>query len=312
MRRLPDASRRTDDGLTRWIADDEPLENTDVVLWYVFGIHHITRVEDWPIMPVDTISFWLKPFGFFDRNPSIDVPPSMTERPATTATPVPGSAPTSRASTCFGRSVRTGPMTWLSVVWQRTRAAPGRRAAGGRRGRASLWQDAGAGVGRSAVRRVRQRPARTPVRRAVVDDHAAGGEPEPHDGGRPGCGGGRCSRSGRTWSGWTGSGPGRRRRAAAPRRARRRPGRPARSSGCARRRCSRRRATGSPPTRPPSGSSAAGDAPRVLAWPDGPCGRTRLARRPRPGARAACRGRGHRGPAGAGERQAGSGEGSRG
>ena len=65
----------TDDGLTKWIADDEPLVNTDVVLWYVFGIHHITRVEDWPIMPVDTISFWLKPFGFFDRNPALDVPP---------------------------------------------------------------------------------------------------------------------------------------------------------------------------------------------------------------------------------------------
>ena len=49
--------------------------NTDVVLWYVFGLHHITRIEDWPIMPVDTVSFWLKPFGFFDRNPSLDVPP---------------------------------------------------------------------------------------------------------------------------------------------------------------------------------------------------------------------------------------------
>jgi primary-amine oxidase len=66
-----------DDGITRFIADDEPLQNTDVVLWYVFGIHHITRVEDWPIMPADTVSFWLKPFGFFDQNPSIDVPASM-------------------------------------------------------------------------------------------------------------------------------------------------------------------------------------------------------------------------------------------
>ncbi len=65
-----------DDGMTRWISDDESLENTDVVLWYVFGIHHITRVEDWPIMPSDTIAFWLKPFGFFDQNPSIDVPPT--------------------------------------------------------------------------------------------------------------------------------------------------------------------------------------------------------------------------------------------
>jgi primary-amine oxidase len=25
-------------------------------------------------MPVDIVSFWLKPIGFFDRNPSLDVP----------------------------------------------------------------------------------------------------------------------------------------------------------------------------------------------------------------------------------------------
>jgi Copper amine oxidase, enzyme domain len=47
-----------------WIKADANLESADVVLWYVFGIHHITRVEDWPIMPVDTVSFWLNPFGF--------------------------------------------------------------------------------------------------------------------------------------------------------------------------------------------------------------------------------------------------------
>jgi primary-amine oxidase len=63
-----------DSGLPRWTARDRPIENTDVVLWYVFGIHHITRPEDWPVMPVDTVSFWLKPFGFFDRNPALDVP----------------------------------------------------------------------------------------------------------------------------------------------------------------------------------------------------------------------------------------------
>jgi primary-amine oxidase len=68
-----------DTGMTSWIANDEPLENTDVVLWYVLGIHHITRVEDWPIMPADTVSFWLKPFGFFDQNPSIDVAASVKE-----------------------------------------------------------------------------------------------------------------------------------------------------------------------------------------------------------------------------------------
>jgi len=66
-----------DKGMSEWIKDDASLENTDVVLWYVFGIHHITRVEEWPIMAVDTVSFWLKPSGFFDRNPSIDAPPTV-------------------------------------------------------------------------------------------------------------------------------------------------------------------------------------------------------------------------------------------
>jgi primary-amine oxidase len=65
-----------DTGLPAWTAADRPIENTDVVLWYVFGLHHITRPEDWPVMPADIVSFWLKPFGFFDRNPALDVPPS--------------------------------------------------------------------------------------------------------------------------------------------------------------------------------------------------------------------------------------------
>jgi primary-amine oxidase len=65
-----------DSGLAVWTEADRPIENTDVVLWYVFGIHHITRPEDWPVMPSDIVSFWLKPSGFFDRNPALDVPPS--------------------------------------------------------------------------------------------------------------------------------------------------------------------------------------------------------------------------------------------
>jgi primary-amine oxidase len=65
-------------GISDWIADDEPLEDADVVLWYVFGIHHVPRAEDWPVMPADTVAWWLKPFGFFDENPSLDVPPSPT------------------------------------------------------------------------------------------------------------------------------------------------------------------------------------------------------------------------------------------
>jgi primary-amine oxidase len=66
----------TDHGLPAWTARDRTIEDADVVLWHVFGLHHLTRPEDWPIMPVDRTSFWLKPWGFFDRNPALDVPPA--------------------------------------------------------------------------------------------------------------------------------------------------------------------------------------------------------------------------------------------
>ena len=61
-------------GLPTYVADDAPLENTDVVVWYTFGAHHVVRPEDWPVMPVSYIGFVLKPTGFFDRNPALDVP----------------------------------------------------------------------------------------------------------------------------------------------------------------------------------------------------------------------------------------------
>ena len=64
-------------GLPSYVADDAPLENTDVVVWYTFGAHHIVRPEDWPVMPVTPIGFMLKPVGFFDRNPALDVPRPM-------------------------------------------------------------------------------------------------------------------------------------------------------------------------------------------------------------------------------------------
>ncbi len=65
-----------DEGLPVWTTAGRSTEDTDVVLWYVFGIHHVPRVEDWPVMPADTVSFWLKPAGFFDANPALDVAPS--------------------------------------------------------------------------------------------------------------------------------------------------------------------------------------------------------------------------------------------
>ena len=64
------------DGLPRWTAADRPVADTDVVVWHTFGVTHIPRPEDWPVMPVESTGFLLAPVGFFDRNPALDVPPS--------------------------------------------------------------------------------------------------------------------------------------------------------------------------------------------------------------------------------------------
>ncbi|MFL5995427.1 MAG: primary-amine oxidase [Streptomyces sp.] len=66
------------EGLPAYAAADRPLEDTDVVVWYTFGAHHVVRPEDWPVMPVSTIGFMLKPSGFFDGNPALDLPPSQS------------------------------------------------------------------------------------------------------------------------------------------------------------------------------------------------------------------------------------------
>ena len=62
------------DGLPSWASANRNIENTDIVVWYTFGHHHIPRLEDWPVMPVSCCGFWLKPCGFFGRNPALDVP----------------------------------------------------------------------------------------------------------------------------------------------------------------------------------------------------------------------------------------------
>jgi primary-amine oxidase len=62
-------------GLPAWTAQDRPVVDTDIVVWHSFGVTHIPRPEDWPVMPVEYTGFSLIPFGFFDRNPALDVPP---------------------------------------------------------------------------------------------------------------------------------------------------------------------------------------------------------------------------------------------
>ncbi|HEY1764176.1 MAG TPA: primary-amine oxidase [Opitutaceae bacterium] len=63
-------------GLSAYTARNRSIEDTNLVVWYTMGANHVPRPEDWPVMPVVHIAFMLKPDGFFERNPALDVPPS--------------------------------------------------------------------------------------------------------------------------------------------------------------------------------------------------------------------------------------------
>ncbi|GAB2748652.1 primary-amine oxidase [Amycolatopsis magusensis] len=62
------------EGLPAYTAAGRDIDGQDIVLWHTFGPTHVPRLEDWPIMPVDHAKFTLKPTGFFDRNPTLNVP----------------------------------------------------------------------------------------------------------------------------------------------------------------------------------------------------------------------------------------------
>ena len=66
---------RGGDGLPRWTAANRSIVDTPVVLWHTFGVTHVPRPEDWPVMPVESTGFSLVPVGFFDRNPALDLAP---------------------------------------------------------------------------------------------------------------------------------------------------------------------------------------------------------------------------------------------
>lgn len=68
-------------GLPQWIEKDRNLVDADVVLWHTVGVLHLPRPEDFPVMPVEYTGFMLKPFGFFERNPAIDLAPPLCRKP---------------------------------------------------------------------------------------------------------------------------------------------------------------------------------------------------------------------------------------
>ena len=60
-------------GLPTWTRQDRPIEDTDIVVWYTLGLHHVVRAEDWPVLPTEWHEFEIRPFDFFDRNPALEI-----------------------------------------------------------------------------------------------------------------------------------------------------------------------------------------------------------------------------------------------
>jgi primary-amine oxidase len=62
------------DSLPEWVKKNRSIMNTDIVAWYTVGFHHVPRPEDWPQMPIMWHTFSLRPFQFFTKNPTMDLP----------------------------------------------------------------------------------------------------------------------------------------------------------------------------------------------------------------------------------------------
>jgi primary-amine oxidase len=67
------------DTLGKWVKQDRPIANSDIVAWYTVGFHHVPRAEDWPMMPTHWGEFSIFPYNFFDFNPAITIAPQTGE-----------------------------------------------------------------------------------------------------------------------------------------------------------------------------------------------------------------------------------------
>ncbi|KAF2101556.1 hypothetical protein NA57DRAFT_34414 [Rhizodiscina lignyota] len=63
-------------GVRSWADRRDNVRDEDIVVWVQFGINHVPRIEDFPVMPCEILKVSFKPVNFFDKNPALDVPPS--------------------------------------------------------------------------------------------------------------------------------------------------------------------------------------------------------------------------------------------
>lgn len=67
------------EGLPAFVDQGRSIAGTDIVAWHSFGLHHVVRLEDYPVQPCVRTGFKLMPVGFFDRNPTLDLPADVNK-----------------------------------------------------------------------------------------------------------------------------------------------------------------------------------------------------------------------------------------
>lgn len=88
-----DLGHRDNRTIEDWVAEDQSIDNTDIVCYIQFGLTHFPRTEDFPVMPAEPVSVMMRASNFFLKNPALWVPPSDVVVDKTSRNAVPEALP---------------------------------------------------------------------------------------------------------------------------------------------------------------------------------------------------------------------------
>ncbi|KAL7417323.1 copper amine oxidase [Mrakia frigida] len=71
---VPQTRDAPSDSIGFWMEGDKAIKEKDIVLYLTYGVTHVPRPEDFPVMPAEHLRLFLKPTSFFRSNPALDVP----------------------------------------------------------------------------------------------------------------------------------------------------------------------------------------------------------------------------------------------
>jgi primary-amine oxidase len=61
-------------GLPEYVSQKAGIDGRDLAVWHTVGFTHEPTIEEYPVMARETVGFSVRPDGFFDANPALDLP----------------------------------------------------------------------------------------------------------------------------------------------------------------------------------------------------------------------------------------------